>query len=427
MRSLGPRYLALWVGQTVSQFGTYIAFLTIPLLVLHIQRSTGEGSTLDFSLAYALETIPTLLIGVVGGVLLDRWHLRPVMIATDLLRASAFFYLAATVGQYGIGTVFVMAFLIGSMNTLFDGALYAVIPALVGKEKLADANSYVAAIQQTMFALGPLVGGVLVAAFAGPAVGLFVNGVTFVVSAISLKWVGRVAHHRDPDDERSPFLTEAANGLRYIWSESRLRITTIAAAIPNFVMGFVEATFVVLAFVVLKVENEAQVGVLFFFMGLGGVIGALVAPRIVRRLGLGRTMVFGMTVAGLGLLAVMFTTYGPVAFGLQMLWMSGVSIINIPLATIRQHYAAEPMLGRVISATRSIGWATLPIGAIIGGWLGATEAAYPWVARTFPFILIGTAIWLYTTVIWSDTFGPQPTSVSKTTRPTSEDLEQPAS
>jgi len=278
-----------------------------------------------------------------------------------------------------------------------------------------------------MFALGPLVGGVLVAAFAGPAVGLFVNGVTFVVSAISLKWVGRVAHHRDPDDERSPFLTEAANGLRYIWSESRLRITTIAAAIPNFVMGFVEATFVVLAFVVLKVENEAQVGVLFFFMGLGGVIGALVAPRIVRRLGLGRTMVFGMTVAGLGLLAVMFTTYGPVAFGLQMLWMSGVSIINIPLATIRQHYAAEPMLGRVISATRSIGWATLPIGAIIGGWLGATEAAYPWVARTFPFILIGTAIWLYTTVIWSDTFGPQPTSVSKTTRPTSEDLEQPAS
>ena len=158
MRSLGPRYLALWVGQTVSQFGTYIAFLTIPLLVLHIQRSTGEGSTLDFSLAYALETIPTLLIGVVGGVLLDRWHLRPVMIATDLLRASAFFYLAATVGQYGIGTVFVMAFLIGSMNTLFDGALYAVIPALVGKEKLADANSYVAAIQQTMFALGPLVG-----------------------------------------------------------------------------------------------------------------------------------------------------------------------------------------------------------------------------------------------------------------------------
>ena len=426
MRSLGPRYLALWVGQTVSQFGTYIAFLTIPLLVLHIQQATGSGSTLDFSIAYALETVPTLLVGVIGGVLLDRWHLRPVMIATDLLRASAFFYLAATVGEYGVGTVFVMAFLIGSMTTLFDGALYAVIPALVSREKLADANSYVAAIQQAMFAVGPLVGGVLVAVFAGPGVGLFINGLTFVVSAISLNWVGRVAHHRDPDDERAFFLTEALNGVRYIWSEARLRISTLAAAIANFVTGFVEATFVVLAFVVLQVSNEAQVGVLFFFMGLGGVIGALIAPRIARRLGLGRTLILGMSIAGIGLLAVMFTRYGPAAFALQMLWMSGVSIINIPLATIRQHYAAEPMLGRVISATRSIGWATLPIGAIIGGWLGATEATYPYVARSFPLILVGTALWLYTTVIWRDTFGPGLEETRPSLVSDADDVEQPA-
>ena len=86
--------------------------------------------------------------------------------------------------------------------------------------------------------------------------------------------------------------------------------------------------------------------------------------------------------------------------------MFGVSVINIPLVTIRQHYAAESMLGRVISASRAIGWATLPVGALIGGWLGATETSYPWVARTFPLLLIGTAIWLYTTVVWSDTYGP---------------------
>jgi hypothetical protein len=81
-------------------------------------------------------------------------------------------------------------------------------------------------------------------------------------------------------------------------------------------------------------------------------------------------------------------------------------VINIPLATIRQHYAAESMLGRVITASRAIGWATLPIGALIGGWLGASESSYPWVARSFPILLIATALWLYTTVVWSDTFGP---------------------
>jgi predicted MFS family arabinose efflux permease len=406
MRSLGPRYFALWVGQTVSQFGTYIAFLTIPLLVLHIQEATGTGSNLDFALAYAAENTPVLIVGLLGGVLLDRWHLRPVMIVTDLLRASAFFYLAATVGEYGTGTVFIMAFVIGSMTTLFDGALFSMIPALVKKEKLADANAFVAASQQANFALGPFAAGVIAWLSAGPAVGLFLNGLTFVISAISLNWVGRVPHHRRPDDERAPFFTEAINGIRYVWAEPRLRITTIASAIPNFVFGFVEATFVVLAFDVLLADNEAQVGILLFAMGVGGLVGALTAPAIARKLGLCRTLVVGMSIAGLLLFAVMFTTYGFTALALMFGWMFGVSVINIPLATIRQNYAAESMLGRVITASRAIGWATLPVGALIGGWLGATESTYPWVARAFPLLLIATTIWLYTTVIWTDTYGP---------------------
>lgn len=407
MRSLGPRYFALWVGQTISGFGTYIAFLTIPLLVRHIQLAAEEENTLDFAIAYALETAPTLLVGLVGGVLLDRLALRPVMIATDLLRACAFFYLAATVGQYGTGTVFVMAFLVGSMTTLFDGAMYSMIPSLVSKKSLSDANSFVAASQQIMFALGPLVAGALVVASTSPALGLFINGITFVLSAVSLKWVGKVRHHRDPDEERSPFLTEASNGIRYLWSEPRLRISTIASAIPNLVMGFIEATFVVLAFWVLGAQNELEAGMLVAAMGVGGVLGALLAPKITARLGLGRTYVFGMALAGVGLLLVMFTSYGPIALVLQAAWMVGVSVINIPLATIRQHYAAESMLGRVITASRAIGWATLPIGALVGGWLGATPETYPWVARSVPVLLIITAIWLYKTVVWTDTFGPE--------------------
>lgn len=406
MRSLGPRYTALWVGQTVSQFGTYIALLTVLFLVDHIHQATGTGGNIDFSITYALETAPTLLVGLVAGVLLDRWHLRPIMITADLIRASIFFYLAANLGNYGLGTVFAMAFLIGSMTTLFDGAMYSVIPALVPREKLSDANAFVAASQQANFAIGPAVAGALAWVSEGPELGLFINGLTFVISAVSLHWVGRVAHHGDPLVRQATFIKEAINGLRYLWSQPRLRITTIASAIPNFVIGFVEATFIVLAFVVLRARTELDVGILLGALGVGGVIGALVAPSITRRLGLGRTLVAGMGFAGIGLFAVMFTTYGVLALALQVGWMVGISVINIPLATIRQHYASDAMLGRVITASRAIGWATLPLGALVGGWLGNTEAAYPWVARTFPILLMGTALWLYTTVVWSDTYGP---------------------
>lgn len=407
MTSLGPRYRALWVGQTISQFGTYVAFLTLPLLVLHIQEATGTGSTLDFSIAYALETAPTVLVGLVGGVLLDRLNLRPVMVATDLVRAGAFFYLTATLDSYGIGTVFVIAFLVGSMTTLFDGAMYTMIPALVPKKRLAEANGFVSASQQANFALGPLAAGVLATVSGGPALGLFINGASFVISAITLIWVGRVQHHRRPEEERAAFLTEAANGVRYLWAEPRLRITTIAAVIPNFVVGFIEATFVVLAVVVLNASTETEIGILLAALGVGGVAGALLAPRIIRSLGLGKTLVLGMGITGLGMFAVMFTSYGPLAIVLQIGWMVGVSTINVPLATIRQHYAPPSMIGRVITASRAIGWATLPLGALVGGWLGAGEETYPWVARLFPLLLLGTALWLYTTVVWTDTFGPE--------------------
>lgn len=408
--------MALWVGQTISQFGTYIAFVTIPFLVLHIQQTAGREGTLDFALAYALETAPTLLVGLLGGVFLDRWHLRPVMIFTDLARASAFFYLAANIGNYGIGTVFVVAFLIGSMTTLFDGALFALIPSIVRKDRLSDGNGYVAASQQANFALGTLAAGVIAAGTGGPAAGLFINGLTFVLSAISLIWVGRVRHHRDPED-RSSFLTEAANGLRYIWTEPRLRITTIAAAVPNFVMGFIEATLLLLAYWVLDAADEREVGVLLAALGIGGVIGALVAPAVARRIGVGRTLVTGMAIAGVGMFAVMFTQYGVVAIALQAGWMVGLSFINVPLATIRQHYSAPSMVGRVISASRAIGWATLPIGALVGGWLGSDQNSYPTVVRVFPVLLIGTAIWLYTTVVWKDAFGPLPADTPETPAP----------
>ena len=398
--------MALWVGQAVSQFGTYVAWVTLPLLVLDIQERTGSGSTLDFALTYALETAPSLLLGLFAGVVLDRWHLRPIMVATDLLRASAFFYLVATYGSHGIGTVFAIAFIVGSMTTFFDGALFALIPSLVPRRRLADANSFVAASQQANFAFGALAAGVFAAASGGPQLGLFVNGLSFVVSAVFLAWVGRVKHHRSPADERAPFFREALHGLSYIWSEPRLRITTIAAAVPNFVMGFVEATFALLFTVILGAANSFQVGVLVAAMGVGGIVGALLAPQVIRAMGLGRTMTVGMTMSGVLLLSVMFTTYGAVALALNAGWMIGVSLMNVPLATIRQHYANESMLGRVISASRAIGWATLPVGALIGGWLGETEETLPLVARTFPALLLLTALWLISTVVWSDTFGP---------------------
>src|SRR5690606_30731534 len=190
MRSLGPRYRALWTGQSMAQFGTYVAFFSIPALIAFITEKTN---TLDYALAYALENIPIVLTGLVGGVLLDRSHLRPVIIATHLIRAAVFFYLSATASAetLEVGTILALAFVIGTMSTMFDGALYALLPNIVKKKDLPRANSLITATTQANFALAPLFAGVLTAVFARPSIGLFLSGLPCVAAPVSMHSVRR--------------------------------------------------------------------------------------------------------------------------------------------------------------------------------------------------------------------------------------------
>lgn len=399
LRGLGNRFRALFWGQAISQVGDYIAYLTVPLFVIQL-----TDSNVDLALTYALEILPGIAFGLIGGVLLDRLPMRGVMIAADLARAGAFFVLAALARSHRpsvIVTVFLISFLIGTFASVFQNGLAALIPALVNKDQLNLANARVTTSQQVALVLGPLVAGAL-AATVGLAPGFLINGLTFLLSAISLWLVGNIPV-RIAAEERGKFFEEAMHGLRYLWSEPRLRASTIAAASANAAVGFLESTFVVLGIEVVGAD-EAGVGTMLMALGLGGIVGALVAPRLSRILGLGRTMTVGMVVFGLAFWVAVHSRFGFGLLVVMFLMFIGISLVNVPLSTIRQTYTPTAMLGRVITAARTIGWSTLPIGALAGSAL-ADGAGYGIVARATPLILIATGLWLVLTPIWSDTFG----------------------
>ncbi|MGH9199264.1 MAG: hypothetical protein ACRD1T_26490, partial [Acidimicrobiia bacterium] len=171
----------------------------------------------------------------------------------------------------------------------------------------------------------------------------------------------------------------------------------------NAAVGFLESTFVVLGTEVVGAD-AAGIGVMLMALGLGGITGALIAPRLSRLLGLGRTMTLGMVVFGLAFWVAVHSTYGFGLLVVMFVMFIGISLVNVPLATIRQIYTPNAMLGRVITAARTIGWSTLPIGALAGSAV-ADGASYESVARATPLILIATGLWLVLTPIWSDTFG----------------------
>jgi MFS family permease len=399
---LGPRFWSLYLGTSVSLLGNYVAYLTVPLLVLAIVETAS--SAIPFSITYALETLPTLVFGLVGGVLLDRVRLRWAMIFADISRAAAFFYLAISVEELTLGTIYAASFLIGSFSAVYENALYALIPSLVPEERLAQVNGWISATQAVMFAAGPLFAGVLATAAGRLAPGLWFNGSTFVLSAIGVLLIGHVPSH-DVGEERGGFIEETLNGLRFLVGEPRLRDSTITAASANLVLGFVEATFVVMATVVLGATSENQIGLLIAAFGGGMFSGAALAHRVIRILGLGRTMMLGLVTMGLGMAMLVFSRFGILALGFAVLMFVGIGLVNVPIATIRQVYTPPAMLGRVITASRALSWGTLPIGALVGGFLAGQNNYKPIIQAT-PLVLMLLAAWLLTTPLWTDTFGP---------------------
>jgi MFS family permease len=420
---LGRRFNLLWTGQAVSQLGDYVAYLTVPLFVLELVRATSQDSRLPFAFTYALEQVPVLLVGFFGGVLLDRLRLRSLMIGADLARAVVFLGLAWVASQpTGDDTflvVFGAAFLFGTFASLFGSALFAFVPALVTQARLATANGRIAATQQVMMALGPLLAGVTVAAVTEPfdlvvagrnlvingfSLAFAFNAVTFVVSAISLAMIGRVEAPAT-DQEPAGVMAEAVEGFRFLWTEPRLRSSTLAAAAANLATGFIEATFVVLAADLVGAELEWQIGALLAALGVGGTIGALMASRSSRRIGLGRTMTVGLVGFGLAFLAGLATDFGVATILLFALAFFAFAPTNVALVTIRQAYTPARMLGRVTAASRAIGWATLPVGALAGAALSDVVGLAP-VAVAAALVPVATAGALVFTSIWRDAFGP---------------------
>ena len=215
----GSRHRArpiVW-GQAISLFGDYVAYVTMPLFMVHL---TGRG--LDLGLTAAAETIPTLLFGFTAGVFLDRFAIKPILVASDLLRAAAFVLLAigAAADAAAPWMVFLAAFIVGSLATFFNSGLEAVLPSVVPQDHLVTVNSHLALARTMAFALGPALGGVLISVGGGFPVAFAANAATFLVSALFL--IGVRVRDRVKLESGEPFWTSLRSGVAFLMKHPQL-------------------------------------------------------------------------------------------------------------------------------------------------------------------------------------------------------------
>ncbi|MDJ0925495.1 MAG: MFS transporter [Acidimicrobiia bacterium] len=406
----GSRHRArpiVW-GQAVSLLGDYIAYVTMPLFIVHL---TGRG--LDLGLTAAAETLPTLLFGFTAGVYLDRFAIKPILISSDMLRAIIFGLLAFAAATDAAlpWMVFLAAFIVGSLATFFNSGLETLLPSVVSEDHLVVVNSKLALARTVAFALGPALGGILISVGGGFPVAFSVNAATFVISAFFL--VGVRVRARVEMSEGEPFLDALRAGIRFLFEHPQLRWVTIGAAVANlvfapleallplFIPEYLDAGFTPPSFLDSVFADAALVGL---FIGLQAAIGSAMiffGPRIARRAHLGRMFVAGLLLFGGGFALMAFSNsfWGFIPAGIGV---GGVGYANIAIVTMRQRLAPPDMLGRVVAASRTISWSLIPLGAALGGALSDAVGLFP-VYMFGVAGVVGTALLTTRTRVWSGT------------------------
>lgn len=364
-----PRSLLALTGSNLAaQMAEQLSLAAVPIVAVLV-LGAGPG---DIGLLATAQTLPFLLLSIPLGLLADRTSRRRLMVWAETLRALALFGLLAAVmsGQLSIGLLAVLGFL-GAVGTVgFSVAAPALVPALVPREALARANGRLELARSAAFAAGPALGGALVTWAGAPAA--FVLAAVLSVSAVVLL-LQLVEPPRAPMARRHPLL-DIRDGAHWVWHHALLRPIFLTAVAWNISWFVLQAAYVPYAIRLLGL-SAAAVGMTLAAYGAGMVVGALLAPQVVAKLPFGRAIQLGPAVSVLAALTMVATLALPsgVLAGLAFfLFGAGPIVWTITSTTLRQTVTPGAMLGRVSAIFLAANTGARPIGAALGGFVGAT-------------------------------------------------------
>jgi MFS family permease len=349
----------------VAIIGQGLAVSAAPLLAADLSRNPIAVSSVTAATYAAV-----LLLGLPAGALVDRWPLKRVMVATDLVRFVLLSVFAALVFT-GAGSVWLLVglvFLVGIGNSFFDPAAQAAIPGLVGKDAraLARANGKLWALDTFGRGLaGPPLGAAAFAVASALPFGL--QSLAFLTSALLLLRVGD-PHVSINSDPRRSLLVEIREGVRFVNRQRTIRALTLGTAVFNLAFNIAAAPFVLFAQDRLHLGSLGY-GILLALSACGGIAGGWIGARIHERLPALRIIAMALGVQAAGWLLVLVSPNAILA-GIGML-LTGIAAttVSVVVGATRQLLTPDGMLGRVVSAARVLGVGAAAIGALLGGIL----------------------------------------------------------
>jgi len=359
-----PSFDKLWVGTTLSLFGDFFSVIAMAWLVLQL-----TGSSLALGTVLVVQAVPRAALMVVGGALADRFTPRLTMLGSMALRALFVAPLALLVltGRVQMWEVYGIAVVFGIVDAFFYPARSSILPRIVDSRELEAANAVLNVTAQASVILGPVLGGVIVAAY-GVGWAFAGDAAAFVLGFVFILWL---ASGRTLDAAKAPGKDglggQIVAGLRYAWGEIGIRITLIVVAVIDFgANGAIAVGLPTLAHGRFA-AGAAGFGILLGAWGVGATVGAIGAGVIPPPKRFGWLIVGVCLWLGAGVLAVGLLPSLPPATAVMGLSGIATGTVNTYGISWLQRRTDPAMQGRVMSLVMLASLGLTPIGYAVSG------------------------------------------------------------
>jgi MFS family permease len=376
-------FMKLWTAESISQLGTQVTLLALPLTAIKILNA----SPFQVGLLGTFEFLPFILVGLPAGAWVDRLRRRPVLIAGDLGRVLALgsIPIAYELHSLVMLQLYIVAFVTGICTVFFDVAYQSYLPSLVDRDQLVDGNAKLEVSRSGAQLAGPGMAGILIQVLKAP-VAILVDAVSYIFSAIFIGLIRRKEAPvvRGADGKHERLIPQIKEGVRYVVKHDLLRPIAFCTANSNLFSSMGGAVLIYFAVRQLQLSAGA-IGLIFAIGNLGFLLGAFVARGIADRFGLGKTIVGSAVVFGVAWPLIPLatrSTAGPLIVAALLIVGFGGVVYNVNQVSLRQAITPDRLQGRMNATMRFMVWGTMPIGSFIGGILGSTIGLRPtlWIA-----------------------------------------------
>lgn len=367
-------FLAVWSASTISVFGSLITRTALPFAAILI---LGAGPA-EIAAIRSVELIAALIVGLFAGAWVDRLLRRPILIWADLGRAVLLgsIPVTAVLGLLGMPQLLLVSFGAAVFSTFFDVADNAYLPTVVPREKLVAANSALTATGSVAEFSAFGIGGFLIELFTAP-IAIAIDAVTFLVSAVLLGTIRKKEPPPAPRADREPVLREIRDGIRIVAGSPVLRALALSHGGTHILWGVFGTSYLLFATNELGL-GPAAIGVIAAVGGIGSLAGSALAPFMVRRFGIGHSILLGMVGFLVGNTLIPLAPAGALLLGAafliaqQLIGDSLATVYEVTEVSLQQAMVGDRLLGRVNATTHTFTTLMTLFGAVLGGVVAET-------------------------------------------------------